>query len=425
MKKNNEKMTKKNIIESIIILILLNIFLFTYYITKQSNLLLLFNILIVIYIIVKAKYSMFTIKILILNYILSPIYFQYNFGNSYGVLQSSNIPLYYVEINTILIIYNVITCLVLINSNILEKEKELLKLRPKTSKVFSNICSIIAIIFAIVAIPSLPFKSFGETVRFNHLLPGDAWNHLVIISLIFAYPNLKESKMVKFSYIFCILWFLAHYERVDIIGIIILIVILSICNIKNKISIKQIMKYGLILITVLLVLVFIGEARVNNKSNINFIRKILIQNTASDLGYIYNVSVEYAKNEKLLKGKTYLAYVVEAIPLIPSQQRIERFLEKQYNTPGGSYLLSEPLVNFGIIGVIIFSLLEFFIINLILNMKSSYRFYVYCFIIVAIFRICWYGVIYVEIGLLYFIPLLFLMKHIIETKIIKNKVSIE
>ena len=372
------------------------------------------NIIIVLLIVAKAKCSYFSVKTLILNYILSPIFFQFNYGKSYGILNANYITLHYTEIAMIMLVYNLITYLLIINTDILKKEKEMLNFKTNTSNLFAIICSIIAIIFSIIALPYLPFQNFDEVTRFGALLPGRAWNHLAIIALIFAYPELKDSNVVKIAYAFTIFWFLSHYERVDIVGLILLIAILLLVNKIDKISIKKIIIYSFIALCILIILLKIGEVRMNHGTHINIIEKIFLQNTASDIGYVFNSSIDYAMNNEKLLGKTYYTYLVEAIPMLETNERVELILQRMYNSPGGSYLFSEPIMNFGILGVFVFVLLECIIFSWILNKQNEFKFYIYCFFIATVFRSCWYGLNYLETGLLYFIPLMYFMKHIIQ-----------
>ncbi len=411
---------KKNNKENILIGIIFIIFVIEYFLNKNSYLLFLLNILLCVFIIYKCRFSYITLKTIILNYILSPIFIKYNFNQAYGILQSSNIELHFFEINAILVIYNCITSLIMINTNFLKKEKVLLELKPEINKIFADFSGIMAILFAVIALPSLPFIKFDEAIRFKALLPGNAWNHLTIIFLIFAYPKFKENNIVKVSYIFCIFWFLAHYERVDILGIIILLGLLFITNVDIKTDMKRILKICFIGLCLFAMMIGIGELR-DNKTKINIIEKILMQNTASDLGYVFNASVDMNLNKENLNGKSYIAYLVEAIPLLQSKDRIELIIQSKYNTPGGCYLLSEPLVNFGIMGVIIFELIENLILYGILSIKSDIKFFIYCYVIAASFRICWYGLIYIEMGILYFIPIIYLLKHIMNKYLSKNR----
>ena len=208
------------------------------YIFNDKNILFFMNIILVIWTVVKSKFSFFSVKTVIVNYILFAVFSQYNYNTSYGILQINSSELYYLRINAYILIYNTIALSILINSSILQYEKDLLNRIPAISKLSTYTYSIIAIIATLIAMPTLPFLESYE--RFNALLPGDAWNHIAIIALIFLFPKLKDSKLVKFTYIFVIFWFLSHYERVDVIGLIIAIIILICIRKIKKIKLKTI-----------------------------------------------------------------------------------------------------------------------------------------------------------------------------------------
>lgn len=210
--------------ENLYVIILISIGLILYTILKNANVLFLINISVGAWIVIKSKFSFFSIKTIIVNYILFSAFSQYNYNSSYGILALNNIKLYYLEMNLYILIYNVIVLIILINSQMLKNEKQLLEKRVIVSKISAYVCALIAIISTIIAMPTLPFLE--QYNRFNAFLPGNAWNHIAIISLLFAFPKLKDSKLVKLSYLFVIFWFLAHYERVDVIGLIIAIIVL-------------------------------------------------------------------------------------------------------------------------------------------------------------------------------------------------------
>ena len=56
-------------------------------------------------VLILAKFSVFSLATIILTYITVPVYFQDNFGTSYGILQAMDIPLYAKEIYSIIFFY--------------------------------------------------------------------------------------------------------------------------------------------------------------------------------------------------------------------------------------------------------------------------------------------------------------------------------
>lgn len=169
-------------------------------------------------------------------------------------------------------------------------------------------------------------------------------------------------------------------------------------------------------------MIYIGEFRVGNDA-INFldlVKKIFVQNTASDVAYVFNSSINYNKNNELLKGKTYVTYLVKTIPLLDYSYRVENILQEQYNTPGGDFFLDEPLMNFGIIGIIIYPIIELGIYYLILKKHSDYSFFVWIFLMATSFRTSWYGLLYIEKGIIYFIPIIYIIVKMFNS----NKVGV-
>lgn len=164
-------------------------------------------------------------------------------------------------------------------------------------------------------------------------------------------------------------------------------------------------------------MVYLGEVRAGNEQNLTFadiIRKSLVQNTASDIGYVFNVSIDFWKNNTLLKGESYTTYIIKLIPFLDSEVRVGKILNDTYGTPGGEFILSEPLMNFGIIGIIIFQIVEFGIYTMILSKQNKYRFVLYAFLIATTFRTTWYGWIYIEKAIVYFIPIIYFATKVLD-----------
>ena len=78
------------IVTSILIAIL-------YWIFESPNIIFLGNLIVLILILIKAKFSYFSIKVLVINYALMAVFFQYNTGKSYGILEISLLELHYLE----------------------------------------------------------------------------------------------------------------------------------------------------------------------------------------------------------------------------------------------------------------------------------------------------------------------------------------
>ena len=389
----------------------------------NSNILFIFNLILCSLICIKSKFSMFSLKSLLINYVMISVAFQYNTGESYGILEISHYTINYFMMNILVAIYNSILYMYIVNSKALEYEQAKFKEKIYMSNLATLFCSVLAIVCAIIAFPSLNFNFSQNEVRFNSLLPGNAWNHITIVSLIVIYPNLRKSKIAKVAYGFCIIWFLLHSERVDMVGLLIAMIIIASTDSETTIKIKDnikkhknLFKYIIAIFVVIISMVLIGEIRAGKK---NFsieetYRKILIQNTAADIGYVFNVSIKDVKQNGYMYGSTYKTYIEKIIPFISASNDASNYLRDRYNTPGGILILCEPYMNFGIIGLILFEILELYCINFILKKKTKYSIYLYVFLLATTFRTTWYGLVYIEKAVVYFMPILYTVCNVLN-----------
>ena len=367
--------------------------------------LLLANIVFVVFILIRSKISWFSLKTILANYVLIPILFQYYTGFSYGILESSKIPIHLNLLLFIVSIYNYITAIYVSNSSLFNYENKkyfnLMKLKPYMYRLF---CAL-ALLFIFVYYPP-SFLRFGNTERFYHLLPGDFWNHLALVLLLLCLPNLKKSIFVKFSYLLFVVWCAVRGERVDVLGLLIITVVYLL---KTKtISLKS---FFILLISLMIIMVFIGTYRVGDRfsSLYDILKDVVIQKTSADIGYIYNISIQYVQNYSYLFGKSYINYLYELIPGTTQIYDVSNILMDIYGHPGGIFVLSEPYMNFGIFGVFIYSILENQLMCIIIKSKSKISTIYYLFYIMTSFRYIWYGVRYVETATIYLIPCLYLL----------------
>ncbi|UPS60000.1 O-antigen polysaccharide polymerase Wzy [Lactobacillus delbrueckii] len=300
------------------------------------------------------------------------------------------------------------------------REDDLLKtysfeaLEKNNSRQFINFACLVAIACSIIEFPRLPFTSVSSAARFATLLPGTGWNHLALIAMLFLLPSLKHSKQVKWTYIFVIFWFLSHGERVDMIGFLILLLFLYLKN--HKITISTLIKSIVVALIIFLVFSYIGERRggADNITLGSLFEKLFKQNTASDVGYVFNISCDYIKKYPLTHGKLLIFYLEQIIPdlAIPSVQNCgDIFLGARYAYPGGAYILTEPLLDFGVLGVLIIPNVYLGLIYMFLKNKRQYKFYVYIFLGATVLRYVWYGMEYIETALVWFIPFFYYLYH--------------
>lgn len=225
-------------LQGIIIAIIVSIFIaILYWLFETPNIIFLGNLIVLLLILIKAKFSYFSIKVLVINYALMAVFFQYNTGRSYGILEISPLELHYLKMNLFIYIYNIITYLWVSSTKILEKESKLLEEDYQVGTISTYFCCLMAILTAIIAFPGMPFDPKYLDNRFIGLVQGSAWNHLSIVCLLFVLPKFKKSNLVKITYLFIVFWFISHYERVDIIGILLLSLIYILVR-KKKIKLR-------------------------------------------------------------------------------------------------------------------------------------------------------------------------------------------
>lgn len=402
---------------------LLSVFFFVF--DYNANYLFGINLILCFMICFKSKLSIFSLKELLITYVMISIFFQYNTNTSYGILQLCGTNLFYLEMNLIVLLYNILIFFFLSKTKVLSFEKNMLVKVRENNHQIAFLFSLFAIVFTIIAFPRFGYVS-NATDRFNALLPGKAWNHFVVACLVLAMPSFNKSKFTKFSFAFCIFWFLINGERVDMIGILACLIIYLFANKFVQAEQKKKMKYyiqiGIFSLVVCFGMLAVGSIRSDSESFVpkSIVRSVLVQSTASDIGYTFHSSIRYVKENGYLYGKTYPYYIKKIIPFTSNVGGAADILIEKYNSPGGIYLLSEPYMNFGIIGLIIFTVIELFVLYLIIKHDSNYAFILYLFLLATVFRTSWYGLEYIEKGVIYILPFLYFSFQFINKKVINR-----
>lgn len=356
-------------------------------------------------ILVKARISLFTVKTIILYYVSIPTMAKNFFGYSVGILSTTSVPLHYVLMMGMLYIYFSINLLFIIKTRILTLETNIIKNGYRLRSDFIYLLSIMAMVCIIIQFPY--FRDFsGKAGMQKTLLPGNAWNHVSLVCLIFCLPYLEKKWIVKIAYAFVVLWCFLHFERVDAIGIVVLVLLYFFK--KYRLSVKWYIIIGLGFLAVLFALAYIGNYRAGGSKQSIFMQ-LLIQSTASDLAHLYNLGFQFVDDFGHLYGYSLLSYIIELIPGLSSGNDVSSILAKAYEHPGGQFLLSEPLMNFGIVGLIIFAIMEFAVIYLLLKKCKKIGFLYYSLFVASVFRYCWYGIRYIETACIFIIPIFYLI----------------
>ena len=273
-----------------------------------------------------------------------------------------------------------------------------------------------------IAFPSLNF-TFNNSSRFNSLLPGHFWNHFSIILLLFAVGNLKNSRIIRICFCVVIAWFLLHSERVDVLGLLIFLII-RYCSKKNyNFSFKVMSGITIIGIFIFVVFLYIGHSRAGEQTILSitsFWQTFMTQSTASDLGHVFNGTIEYTYNRGLLFGKTYITYLQGLIPMFDQPLRAGHLVQLYYHTAGGELIISEPYINFGYIGILVIIPVYIWMVEKIIKKNTLYGRIVFYFLTASAVRYLWYGLTYIETGIIYLIPLSYLLSKVLKIKIKKK-----
>ena len=352
------------------------------------------------------------------NTLLFPILIQYFTGASYGDLSLNLVSLHMPQ----LLNYNYIYCSVFLFLSVIfnykRNEYELIKLKFKKRKEFTvAINNLIAIMFTFVAFPRLSFASSANE-RFAMLLPGHAWNQLVIVALIFNLPYLRTKFTVKLTYLFVICWFLIKGERADVTGLVFGMILYLLIKNSGQTKFKTIIRNVFIFILLFLFLVLLNTiATVRNGQSVTLVEEIkglLTTPTTTDVGYLYNVAIDYVQSFGILHGQLFKANIISAIPFT-SPLGFNAITEAvKYANPGGEPLLAMPIMDYGTWGLFLIATLDFIFFRLFVQYKNTFFKYELVLLLCSVPRMVWYGRSYAYSSILFFVPLVFIIDYIVD-----------
>lgn len=413
---------RKNKVKDIFTLICISVIIYIFYaVSSNVNKGFYINLIMLLLILVKSKLSIFSIIGIIFFYPQISYFFQYNMNESYGVFQlminTGQYNLYYEEsqLYAFIFLWGVYSFLML--SNILELEKKMLKRKYYISNKAVNIISVIAISATIICFPNIPFTNWGTDNRFwtNALLPGTAWNHVALISIIIlTVARFKDNIVAKGTVVVVVFIFLSNFERVDMLGYFLTIALYWTANNMDKISLKRIFLLAISVVLILFLNAFIGEFRqgIENISFLFLVKKVIIQNTATDIAYLYNSTIDYINMNPLRDTSFYYYNLLSIIPGLDSFFDVESvgsFINRLYRGPGGEFILIQPLIDFGYTSILPFVYAYMSILNFILKRKNDFFFLLYLFLSAGIYRIMWYGITYIETGMFFILPIIYII----------------
>ena len=352
-----------------------------------------------------AKVSLFSVFAVLVNFCLVQQYAAYVGIEVYGLLEITDVPIYYYEMFVCTYVFNAILHLVLSNSASLENEADLFKEKLDVGFDFSIILSVAAVIITLLIFPSIPsLVSFSSIGRFNGgILSFSGWSCIPYFFLSVSLINHKSTRFVVPMAIFVSAWYIFHGERVDCIGFLTLFAVKYFNEHPGK---KAIIKELTCALIVGIVFVGVGSLR-GGTSNVklsDLLHGLLIQSTACDVTYVFNCAVDLAKNNNLFRGITYLSYVVNCVPLLKDPYSFQSCIHEYYFTAGGGHFFAEPIANFGLGFAWLFSCIYIVFLVWVVRKKSRYHYMVYAAISITIFRSAWYGLNYPITTILYFAP---------------------
>ena len=371
------------------------------------------------FIILKCRVSLFTVMIVLVNFCLLTQYFALTGYIITGVLVVFGVPIYFNELYFCTILFNYIISIFVYNTNCLKNEKVLFSRKIEISPVLQNSLIIASIIITLLVFPSMPsLSSFGNNRFESGILPFGGWS---IIPHLFIAITFFSRKRTKFSILaagFIIFWYVFHGERVDSIGLLVFMALLYYYdNTKNDNRIKRI-KIAFYSIFIVLTFIIVGIMRsgIKDFSFSLLLEKILIQDTACDVTYVFNCSVDSLYKGIMFSGYTYKSYVINLIPLVNDPYSFQTYIKNYYYTVGGGLIFAEPIANFGFVFLALFLVLFFITISLLLKYQNCYATFSYTCLTISIFRIMWYGLNYPIISLVYFIPFVIIMNNFLLRK---------
>gem|GEM_PF-714927 len=395
------------------------------------------DILISLIIIYKSKYSILSIISLLANYPIFPLVWEYYYNKGASSLSSPfGLQLYMTQMLLGILIFNIINLYFVFFTDILKKEENMLNF--KQNMIFNErlIFVLLATVSLLISMPTLPFTHVSDFSQVRKaLVAGSAWNYLMICSMVAFLSSTKKITLFEGVFLgFIFAWSLGNFNRAEVIG---LFVLLGLRYVSwEKISKKRKWIFFTMALIGIIFMMFLGYYRVQesaaSEQNIlisfildikNQIIHLTNQNTAGDIIHIYNTAFHYTREFGFLYGKSYLMYIYSILPFTGGRYNNEylftNILQNRFYNLGGGYFLTEPYINFGYVGIAVYSLLFFILLKYIVKKPNFISYMYYGVFVSAIFRLQWYGMIYIERSFIQIIPFILLLQLLIR-KVFKN-----
>lgn len=383
-------------------------------------------------ILVEAKISFFTE----LSFILLFSFLQMLIEKYTGVAGSMlyfvgrSMPMYFNDLAVSTISFLLTVLFFVYFTNLIKNEKAIY--RVHTIPLLTGIIFIIAACVLVVLIfPSVPNFVMDNGIRRTQGL--SQYYGLLLVALVITSLTIDLSykhKSFLLGYAFILFWTLGHGERVEIIGFLSYYCIKSLnlldfskISARIKRNRKRLIYGGTVL--ALILMMWIGLYRNSGRTNISFgeiLTNLFVQPTCGDVVYVFNCAADMWHKGMALHGYTYLDYLLQLIPAASTDYSTAVVVMKHYRTMGGALFFTEPMLNFGIIGVIITNVTFCLIINILLSKTRKIRAYMWIPIVVELFRIAWYGRDGWILGTFIEAPLLCLFINLIMNRTERRKI---
>lgn len=216
------------------------------------------------------------------------------------------------------------------------------------------------------------FQSYSEITSARiegTAFAGGAWAAMAVLLVFFRirierYGREHEKQFVRLvfwlSVTFSIIYLIGHARRSEVAGFIFFIFILKGINIKIK-------KRTLILIGVTIFALFTTVEMVRQQIRQVEIESYVERDHHTLPGGAGNVIIGYFaayylwENNKfmLYPGETYVGHILRIPPAflkLPRPPIAYEYIDQQIPLTGGEYFLNEPIINFGIVGVVIYAI---------------------------------------------------------------------
>lgn len=411
------KVSKSRLLTFVVLLIIGVILLCV----NDPVLLLAYMTIIFVMIVLEGKYTFFSVLafIMLFSYIQAVIYKLA--GVTSGMLKytgtGKTIPFYFNEMSISFVSFFLCELGFAWFTRMIEYEKSLYSIKIEMTRTSAYILLALSIFLVFAVFPSFPtFRIDLETRRTQGISSVYGFLTLALCLAALTIDASRTYKVLILGYVLIVFWIMGHGERVEVFGFIIYLTL----KMLNKYdlqkthgistSIKKIAVFGIIGIVALLG-TWIGLVRILGMkvSLSEVIYKLFIQGTCSDVLYVFDCAIDMWKNGNLLHGYTYLDYLLQLIPGAPNTYQSAVVMHSYYFTMGGCLFFAESMMNFGLIGTVIFNIEFFAVMNVLIRKATQLRAYIWVPITIEIFRTAWYGrsgwilAGFIEMPILYFV----------------------